>query len=78
MRLSNVLGAAIGLLLASGVAVAAQPATAEPPATSQAGSSRSQPAALDIAPFKMRYRVLRDGWHLGNATFTLLPTDSGT
>ncbi len=29
------------------------------------------PPALGIRPFQMRYHVLRDGWHLGNAVFTL-------
>ncbi len=78
MRLNGFLGAAAGLLLASGAGMAAQPATADPQATAPATAAHSMPAALGIAPFKMRYRVLRDGWHLGNATFTLRPADSGT
>ncbi|HYW76017.1 MAG TPA: DUF3108 domain-containing protein [Gammaproteobacteria bacterium] len=78
MRLNGFLGAAAGLLLASGAGMAAPPATSVSPATAPAKAAHSLPAALDIAPFKMRYRVLRDGWHLGNATFTLRPADSGT
>jgi hypothetical protein len=78
MRLTGFLVAAVTLLLAPGLPAAAQPSTAASPGTVQQGASRPLPSALDIAPFKMRYRVLRDGWHLGNATFTLQPAESGT
>ena len=78
MRLNGFLGAAAGLLLVAGPGMAAHPATVPPPATAQQGPAHHLPDALDIAPFKMRYRVLRDGWHLGNATFTLRPAESDT
>ncbi len=79
MRLNAFLGAAIaGLLFAFRPALAAQPASIAKPATVQHSLSSHLPDALDIAPFKMRYRVLRGGWHLGNATFTLRPAESGT
>ncbi len=29
------------------------------------------PATLAIPPFKMHYKVLRNGWHIGSAVFTL-------
>lgn len=45
---------------------------------SPARDTRVLPATLDIKPFRMRYRVLRDSLHLGNATFTLHPAASGT
>ncbi len=75
MRLIGCLAAAAWLMLASGPGAAARAATAT---AARADATRSLPTALDIAPFKMRYRVLRDGWHLGNATFTLQPAESGT
>lgn len=33
------------------------------------------PHVLGITPFSMSYHVLRDGWHLGNAVFTLQKND---
>lgn len=63
--------------------LSAQPATAVSAATHRtagipATTASALPATLHIPPFKMRYRVLRDGWHLGTATFTLRPAGHGT
>ncbi len=35
-----------------------------------------RPGRLAIHPFRMRYLVLRNGWHLGNAIFTLMPGEN--
>ena len=77
MRLMPALG------LSSVMALAALPASAaSPPAgasvAAPARATAGLPATLNIPPFRMRYRVLRDGWHLGNATFTLQPAEDGT
>lgn len=77
MRLIPALGLGTAMVLAAFSASA----TSAPPRTSVAAPARSTaelPATLNIPPFKMRYRVLRDGWHLGNATFTLQPAENGT
>lgn len=72
MRLSALAVLAAALGLTAGPARAA-PATTPAPASAvvPASVASALPAALDITPFRMHYRVLRDGWHLGNATFTL-------
>ncbi len=56
----------------------AAPITAVAPIHASAAATVKLPTTLAITPFKMRYRVLRDGWHLGNATFTLQPAANGT
>lgn len=64
---------------APGAALAtAAPTVATAGTVSPAAATQSLPAALGIKPFKMRYRVLRDSLHLGNATFSLHPANSGT
>lgn len=79
MRMSGHLAALAGLFLAAAPNLAAQTAAAPHAASvQQPAPAGALPSALDIEPFKMRYRVLRDGWHLGNATFTLEPGDSDT
>lgn len=88
MRLTPTVMLTVGVALAvSGhAAPVAAPIPATAPATATAPASVANPPAaiaqlparLNITPFKMRYRVLRDGWHLGNATFTLKPAEDGT
>lgn len=59
--------ALLGTVLTS---VIAQPAFATVP-IQQPPTVKIQPGTPAIHPFRMRYRVLRNGWHLGNAIFTL-------
>ncbi len=56
----------------------AAPIAATAPIHTAAMAMAKLPTTLAITPFKMRYQVLRDGWHLGNATFTLQPAADGT
>lgn len=70
------------ILLLPALASAAPPA---PPTTAAGAASNAPvvsvpaglPKVLGITPFRMTYHVLRDGWHLGNAVFTL-DRDNGT
>ena len=67
------------LLLIPAAASAAPPSSTAPlPDNPAPSSSHALPTALDVSPFEMRYRVLRDGWHLGNAVFSLRSAGSGT
>jgi len=78
-RVAARFGLSAGMILAAfAVRGAPAPPPATPPASSPAGATAGLPATLGIPPFEMRYRVLRDGWHLGNATFTLQPAEDGT
>ncbi|MGH8127564.1 MAG: DUF3108 domain-containing protein [Gammaproteobacteria bacterium] len=90
MRLISAAMLATGMALATPGYAAPVPATARTtipatvPSTTRAAVSATAntmarlPARLNVTPFEMRYRVLRDGWHLGNATFTLKPAEDGT
>lgn len=79
MRLSRGAWAAPILLLAWAPAWAS--ARAAPATATRAANAASAvpavsvpaglPQVLGITPFRMDYHVLRDGWHLGNAEFTL-------
>ncbi|MGH8271193.1 MAG: hypothetical protein ACRESG_02580, partial [Gammaproteobacteria bacterium] len=70
MRLNPIATAAL-LLIA--LPTHATPATAATPASATTPATRSAalPAALGIPAFRMSYRVLRNDWHIGTATFTL-------
>lgn len=79
MYLKHGTGALAALLLIATTASAAPPSSTAPlPGTPAPSSSHALPVTLDVSPFEMRYRVLRDGWHLGNAVFSLHPAGSGT
>lgn len=54
---------------AAALLVVALPALSATPAP--ATRSAALPAALGIPAFRMTYRALRNGWHIGTATFTL-------
>ncbi|MGH8162169.1 MAG: DUF3108 domain-containing protein [Gammaproteobacteria bacterium] len=54
-------------LMLAAPAFAASPDKAPPAAT----SASALPATLAIPAFEMHYRVSRNGWHIGEATFTL-------
>lgn len=70
-----------GLFGAALAAATALPASANPPPAASAAAPATAPpavtvpaklpATLHMTPFRMRYHVLRNGWHLGNAVFVL-------
>lgn len=66
---SKIIAAAAAALLALGM-LATMPAVAAP-APSAGTSGVALPVGLAIPAFKMHYKVLRNGWHLGAADFTL-------
>lgn len=79
MRLKRGLCAAtiILALCAAGrvTAQTAAPADASAASAPTVAVPSGLPHVLGITPFRMTYHVLRDGWHLGNAVFTLQETD---
>ncbi|MGA7964934.1 MAG: DUF3108 domain-containing protein [Gammaproteobacteria bacterium] len=78
MRLIQAIGMTAGMALAISGYAAPAPVTAPASVSITPDAMAKLPARLNVTPFKMRYRVLRDGWHLGNATFTLKPAEDGT
>ncbi|HEX5313301.1 MAG TPA: hypothetical protein VFX38_00095, partial [Gammaproteobacteria bacterium] len=55
-------------LLACSLLILAAVAAAAPP---HKPAKAELPATLAIPPFSMQYQVLRNGWHMGDARFTL-------
>lgn len=59
--------------LAAALLLVALPVLAAPsvPVPASAARTAMLPVVLGIPAFRMTYRVLRNGWHIGSATFTL-------